>query len=272
MNDAGLNRRLGKDRFDRLREPLEPIDAADQDVSDAALFELGQDLHPELRALVGLEPQAENFAVSVEVDPHRHITRLALHTAAVADLQHQRVEEHHRVHVIEWPGLPGPGVVHDRVGDLGDQVPADGHTVDLLQVRADVPGRHPSRVQGEDLLIEPLKTPLALSHDLRFKGPVAIPWRVDLDLTVLGDQRLGRRPVPGVPHPARGLSVGLIAEMVRQLDLHRPLDQAFGQLAQQSALAGDLLPGPGAGEQLVDHLVRQQLLDAVLELGLSAGA
>ena len=49
--------------------------------------------------------------------------------------------------------------------------------------------------------------------------------------------------------------------MVGQLDLHRALHQPLGQLAQQAARSGDLLLGPGAGEQLVDQLVRQQRLD-----------
>jgi hypothetical protein len=57
-------------------------------------------LHPELRALSGLEPQAENLAVPVEIDPHRHVTRLALNAAAVTDLQHKCVEEHDRIDII----------------------------------------------------------------------------------------------------------------------------------------------------------------------------
>jgi hypothetical protein len=54
--------------------------------------------------------------------------------------------------------------------------------------------------------------------------------------------------------------------MVGQLDLHRPLHEPRGQLPQQSALSGDLLLGAGAREQLVDDLIWQQLLDAILKL------
>ena len=71
-------------------------------------------------------------------DRQREVAGLALHRAAVADLQHQRVEEHDRVDVIQRPGLPGAGVVHDRVGDPADQVAADLDAVDLLQVRLDI--------------------------------------------------------------------------------------------------------------------------------------
>ena len=73
MNDARLHRRLGEDRLDRLREALEPVDAADQDVLDAALLEIGEDLHPELRALGRLKPHAEHVAVAVDGDPEREV-------------------------------------------------------------------------------------------------------------------------------------------------------------------------------------------------------
>ena len=63
---------------------------------------------------------------------------------------------------------------------LRDQVAADLHAVDLLQVRLDVARREPARVQREDLLVEPDEPPLALADDLRLKAPVAIARRVDL--------------------------------------------------------------------------------------------
>ena len=68
MHDAGLDGRLGEDRLDRLGEALQPVDAADQDVPDAALLQIGEDLHPELRALGLLEPHPEHVAVAVERD------------------------------------------------------------------------------------------------------------------------------------------------------------------------------------------------------------
>jgi hypothetical protein len=40
MNDAGVDRRLREDRFDRLGEAFEAVHAADQDVSDATVLEL----------------------------------------------------------------------------------------------------------------------------------------------------------------------------------------------------------------------------------------
>lgn len=50
---------MDRDRLDRLEKALQPVDATNQDVLDAALLELGQHGQPELSALGGLEPEAE---------------------------------------------------------------------------------------------------------------------------------------------------------------------------------------------------------------------
>jgi hypothetical protein len=139
VHDAGLHRGLREDRLDRLGEALKAVHAADQDVSDAAVAQLCEDLHPELGALGLLEPHAEHVALTVHPDSQSQITRTTLHRAAVADLQHHAIQEQDRVDVIERSGLPRPDVVHDRVGDPADQVSADAHAVELAQVRLDIP-------------------------------------------------------------------------------------------------------------------------------------
>ena len=109
---------LGKIASIASGNPVSPSTHADQDVADTALLEIGQDLHPELRALGLLEPHAQHVAVAVERDPEREVQRAALHTAAVADLQDHAVQEHDRVDVLQRPLSPLAHVVHDRVGDL----------------------------------------------------------------------------------------------------------------------------------------------------------
>ena len=47
---------------------------------DAAVAQLGEDLHPELRALRFLKPQAEHLAAAVHPDPQREVAGLALTT------------------------------------------------------------------------------------------------------------------------------------------------------------------------------------------------
>jgi hypothetical protein len=128
-------------------------------------------------------------------------------------------------------------------------------------VRFDIPCREPARIKREDLLVEPLEPPLALAHNLRLKRPVAISGSVDLHRPVLSDQRLRGAPVPGVPRTAGRLQVRLIAEVVGKLDLHRALDQPLSQPRKQTARPDDLLLAPSAGEQLVKHLIREDLSD-----------
>ena len=94
----------------------------------------------------------------------------------LADLQDERVQEHDRIDVIQRPRLPGTDIVHHRVGDLRDQIAADLNAVELLQEPLDLPGRQPPRIQGQDLLVEPLKAPLALADQLRLEAAVPIPW------------------------------------------------------------------------------------------------
>ena len=60
---------LGVDGLDRLGEPGQPVDAADEHVLDAALLEIGQHLKPELGALGLLKPDPEHVAVASRFTP-----------------------------------------------------------------------------------------------------------------------------------------------------------------------------------------------------------
>jgi hypothetical protein len=103
---------LGEDRLDRVGEPLQPVDPADQEVGHAALLELAQDLHPELRALALFKPQPEHVALAVDGDPEREVAGAPLHAPALADLEHEAVEEHDRVDVLQRPLRPRADIVH----------------------------------------------------------------------------------------------------------------------------------------------------------------
>src|SRR4051812_39028698 len=261
MHHARLYDRVRVDRLDRLWKAFEPVDAAEQDVREAALLELAQDLHPELRALALLEPHPEHVPLTLDRDAEREVAGSALYRPALADLQHQRVEEDDRVDVIERALLPLADVVHDGVGDAADQVAADLDAVDLGQVRLDVARREPARVEREDLVVEALETPPPLPDDLRLEAAPAIPRRLDPHRPVLGRKRLRRRTVAGVAGAAGRPLMGLVAEMLCQLRRHRPLHEPLGQLREYATGADDLLLGPGAREQLVDHLVGKAIAD-----------
>ena len=191
MNDACLNDGLGPDGLDRLGEPLQAVDAADQDVCDAALLEFGQDLKPELRALGLLDPDPQYLAFTVTVDADREVGVLVGDNAVVTDLDDQSVQEHDRVDLLQWPGLPRLDVLKDGVCDTADEVVTDLDPVDLLQVSLDVTHAQAAGVERDDLLVEPVKAPLALLDDLRLKRPVTVAGPVQGNRAMIGVQRLG---------------------------------------------------------------------------------
>ena len=242
-------------------KPFEAVDAADQHVADAALAELGQDLQPELRALGLLKPHPEHVTLALDGDAQREIAGAALHAPALANLQHQAVEEDHRIDVLQRPLLPRADVLDDRVGDAADQVVADLDAVELGQVRLDVTNAHPARVHRDDLLVKASEAPLALRHDLRRKAALAIARRLDPNRAMLGRQRLRRRPIPRIAGPTRRRLAVLIAEVLGQLGIHRALDQPTRQIGQQAAGPDDLLLAARPGEQLVDQLIAEPLAD-----------
>ena len=186
--------------------------------------------------------------------------------AAVADLDHQSVEEHDRVDVLQRPLLPGSDVIHDRVGDAADEVVPDLDTIELGQVRLNVAHRHPAGVERDDLLVEPHKAPLPLTHDLRLKAPIAVARSFDLNRPVLGVQRLRGPTVARVPTPARRGMVRLIAQVLGQLGIHRPLNKPARQIGQQAARSDDLLLAASTREQLIDQLVAEPLPDLLRQI------
>jgi hypothetical protein len=212
------------------------------------------------------EPHAEYVALAFDRDAQGEVAGLALHRPALADLEDERVEEDDRVDVVERPLLPLPDVLHHRVGDSRDEVAADLDAVELGQVRLDVAGRHPARVEGEDLVVEALEAPLPLAHKLRLEAALAVTRRPHLDRAVLGRERLRRRAVAGVAGPAGWLLVRLVAEIGGQLRRQGALHQPRRQLREHAAGPDDLLLGPRAGKQLIDHLVRQLLAKLEREL------
>ena len=55
----------------------------------------------------------------------------------------------------------------------------------------------------------------------------------------------------------------LIAQVVGQFDLHRPLNQPLGQLGEKPTRPDDLILGLGTGQQLVDDFVGQDTAQVV---------
>ena len=59
MHDAQLNLRFRKRRFDGLRKTLETVHTRNQDVFDAPVLELRQNVQPELGAFRFADPKSQ---------------------------------------------------------------------------------------------------------------------------------------------------------------------------------------------------------------------
>ena len=142
--------------------PVRGVAADDAHVADPAVAELGEDGEPELRRLPGrgADPHPEDSLDPVGVDPDREVDR-PVPDDPVADLHHERIDEDHRIDRVQGPGLPLGELLDDGVGDPADQVRADVDVVHLPQVRLDVTGGHPTPVEGDDAVVEPVETGLA---------------------------------------------------------------------------------------------------------------
>jgi hypothetical protein len=97
VHDAGLHDGLGPDRLDGRGQAGEAVADHDRHVLDAAGLEVVHHPQPELGALGGLDPDAEDLIAPVDVDANREVRGPVAHHAVAADLADQGVEEDHRV-------------------------------------------------------------------------------------------------------------------------------------------------------------------------------
>ena len=65
---------------------------------------------------------AQRFLLALQVQAEHEIGGPVPDQAVDAELDHQRVDPHDRIHHIERPGLPRPHVLEDLVGDRRDEV------------------------------------------------------------------------------------------------------------------------------------------------------
>lgn len=117
--------------------------------------------------------------------------------------------------------------------------------IHLRQVRGDVTGGHPLRIQRDDRLVEAGQAALMLAHDLRLKRPRPVPRDLDRHLADIGADRLRRHPVPRVRRTPTRRIVPVIAQVLGHLDLQRGLQDLTGQRGQQTVVTGQLDPALG---------------------------
>ena len=80
MHDAKLYLGSRPDRFDGLRESFQAVHTARISVTNPAIPEFGQDIHPELPAFIWRRSEPENILLSLQIDPDRNVDRAVLNT------------------------------------------------------------------------------------------------------------------------------------------------------------------------------------------------
>src|SRR3954449_9220665 len=110
----------------RVGKPLEAVADDEEHIAHAAVLQIGQHVHPELRRLAttGAGPQPEDVSPTVEVDADRGVER-PVADLAVADLDVDSVDENRRVDRRKRPTGPGLHLLHHPIGDPTDRVLAD---------------------------------------------------------------------------------------------------------------------------------------------------
>lgn len=101
-------------------------------------------IEPELGVLGLLDPAAQHVALAVGLDAHGQID--GPDHAVVADLDPQRVEEHHRIHRLERAVLPAQRLGHHFVGDRADEIGRDLSALAFGQKRLNLAHAHAAGV------------------------------------------------------------------------------------------------------------------------------
>ena len=150
-------------RIDSGRPPI-TVAAHDQRVGQAAVAQLGQHRGPLLGALAagGAQPQVPHVAFAGEIHADRHVHG-PVGYLGVKGLDHDGVEPSTGQTASSGAVLPRRHVGHHRVGDLRDRLPAHADAVDLGQVRPDLAGREPFRVQRDHVARQALETAAVLA-------------------------------------------------------------------------------------------------------------
>ena len=113
-------RRLGP-----LRAARCAVAADDAHIGDTTVLDLGEHRQPVLGSLAALAgPQPKDVAVTVDGDTNGHLDR-PVGDLAIADLDEDRVDEHHRIDRVERTRLPVSDLAENPVSDLAEIVSLD---------------------------------------------------------------------------------------------------------------------------------------------------
>src|SRR5512135_48625 len=175
MNYATLYLGFRVSSPDGILNSGEPIDAEDEDVPEAAAFQISEDTKPESFALGLIHPEAQELFPAVKPKTDNHIYCLLLHLALVSNSVEYAVKPYNRINAFKGPVLPllkpGQNPICDSRYERRTQSGSIHIAKDLLYVS----GCHPLCIQCYYLVFKVIQDGLSLLYKLRFKIAVAIP-------------------------------------------------------------------------------------------------
>ena len=101
MNYAELVLRLGENRVYRITEPCEVIIAGNENILNAAAFQVGTDACIEARGLVFRYPGAEDFLMTLHVYTQHRVHAFRDNFVILARIEHDPIEENDRINCLQ---------------------------------------------------------------------------------------------------------------------------------------------------------------------------
>lgn len=81
---------------------------------------------------------------------------------------------------IERPVLPGDSVLHNLIGDIGNEGRRDLNPENFLKMPLNFAGRKVLSIERQDFVVKAVKTRLSLLDDLGLKRTVTVAWDLNL--------------------------------------------------------------------------------------------
>jgi hypothetical protein len=256
VNDARLHNRSGPDRLDRIGQALQPVTDQHQHIVQSAVLQVSEHLQPVLRALAAVaRPNTQDVPGALDGDGHDHVDG-PVGDLPVPDLHVDGIHEQNGIDTVERPVGPFGHPVHHLVGDGGDGLLGDLGSVDLGQMRGDLPVGEALRGQRQHHLVHAGQPALPLAHDLRLEGALHIAGHLDLDRPDVSQHGLRPGAIAAVPGVLPRRIVLVIAEVAGDLALQGGFQNPLGQLLQQPARTRQLHAlTPSPVDQHLDQLL-----------------
>jgi hypothetical protein len=110
-----------EDRLHRFRKALDPIYAANKNVSSTAILQFGQHVPPKLGSCRIGHPHAQHLFPPAHGDPHTTLHRHLHHRPIVPDFTPERVKIDNRINLLQGSILPPLHSGAHRIGHLRNQ-------------------------------------------------------------------------------------------------------------------------------------------------------